>query len=199
MTQAVRKLSFEAYASLDAEDWVRLGLPEGRCEYVAGELIALPSESEPNDWIAQELFWLLAKTQLVPRRLIRPHSCEIEVSGKPRTRYPDLVLLREEHLALTQRRLFMTLPMPAPPLVAEVVSPGKDNRQRDDTAKRQQYQERGIPESWLLNPKTETVEVLALQDGHDVAFGTFHGATLLQSPSFQTLTFTAAQVFEAGR
>jgi len=199
MTQAVRKLSFEEYASLDAEDWAQLGLPEGRCEYADGELIALPSESEPNDFLANFLMFMLASSGRVPLRLIRPHSCEIEVSGKPRTRYPDLVILREEHLALTQRRLFMTLQMPAPQLVAEVVSPGKDNRQRDYTAKRQQYQERGIPEFWLLNPKTETIEVLALQDGHYVAFGTFHGSTLIQSPSFQTLNFTAAQVFEAER
>ena len=36
MTQAVRKLSFEEYASLDTEAWMRLGLPEGRCEYDDG-------------------------------------------------------------------------------------------------------------------------------------------------------------------
>jgi hypothetical protein len=38
MTQAARKLTFEEYINLDAEDWVQLGLPEGRCEYVDGEL-----------------------------------------------------------------------------------------------------------------------------------------------------------------
>jgi hypothetical protein len=28
MTQAARKLTFEEYASLDSEDWIRLGDPE---------------------------------------------------------------------------------------------------------------------------------------------------------------------------
>ncbi len=146
MTQAARKLSFEEYANLDAEDWLQLGLPEGRYEYWEGELIALPSESELNDFIANFLMFMLASSGLVPLRLLRPGKCEIEVPGNPRTRYPDLVILREEHLDLTQRRLLITLKMPPPQLVAEVVSPGKGNHSRDYTAKRQQYQERGIPD-----------------------------------------------------
>lgn len=209
MTQAIKKLTFEEYADLDAEAWTERGLPEGRCEYVdEGELNELPSESELNDWIAQELFWLLAigiaaarravaqaVAQLVPRRLIRPHSCEIEVLGKPRTRFPDLVILREEHLELTKKRLFVRLTMPPPRLVAEVVSPGDDNYQRDYEDKRKQYQERGIPEYWLLNPETGTVEVLELKDGEYVEFGKFQGTTLVQSPSFEAISFTAEQVF----
>jgi len=89
MTQAIRKLSFEEYLSLTAEDQARLNLPEGRCEYRDGECVELPSESELNDFIANFLMVILASSGLVPMRLIRPHSCEIEVSGKPRTRYPD--------------------------------------------------------------------------------------------------------------
>lgn len=102
MTQAARKLSFDEYLSLDVESWVELELLEGRCEYVDGKLIEVPSESELNDFIANLLMFLLASTKVVPLRLIRPHSCEIEVLGKPRTRFPDLVILREEHLSLTR-------------------------------------------------------------------------------------------------
>jgi Uma2 family endonuclease len=52
LTQANKKLTFEEYLNLDAEGWLQLGLPEGRCEYIDGELIEVPSESELNDWIA---------------------------------------------------------------------------------------------------------------------------------------------------
>lgn len=199
MTQAARKLSFEEYASLDAEDWLRLGLPEGWYEFDDGELIALPPESELNNWLALHLFDLLVQTKITQIRLIRPHSCEVEVPGNPRTRYPDLVILREEHLALTQRRLLITREMPPPQLVVEVVRPGKNKHKRNYTAKCQQYQERGIPEYWLLNPETQTIEVLTLENGNYITLGTFHGESLIQSPTFQTLTLTAAQVFEAGK
>jgi len=200
MIQATRRLTFEEYANLDAEDWVRLGLPEGRCEYVdEWELNELPSESEPNDFLARYLLFVLASSGVVPLRLIAIHTCEIEVSGKPRTRFPDLVILQEEHLELTKRRLFIRLAMPVPRLVAEVVSPGDDNHQRDYEAKRNQYQQRGIPEYWLLNPETQTIEVLELKDGQYGEFGKFQGSTLIQSPQFKALPFTAEQIFAAGR
>jgi Uma2 family endonuclease len=199
MTQVTRKLTFEEYASLDAEDWVKLGLPEGRCEYVEnGELFELPSKSGINTRIAHYLFLLLVNAG-IPFNLICLYACEIEVSGKPKTRYPDLVILREEHLSLTQKRLFIRLHMPNPQLVVEVVSPGNDNYKRDYTAKREQYQDRGIPEYWLLNPETETIEVLELKDGRYVELGKFQGTVPIQSPTFKSLTFTAQQVFSAVR
>lgn len=200
MTQATGKLSFEEYAGLDAETWAQQGLPEGRCEYVdAGALKPLPSESELNDFIARYLLFVLASRGVVPLRLIAIHTCEIEVTGKPKTRFPDLVILQEEHLALTKKRLLITLDMPAPRLVAEVVSPGDANYQRDYAAKRDQYQQRGIPEYWLLNPETETIVILELKDGQYVEFGQFQGSTLIQSPTFQSLPLTAAQVFNAAK
>jgi Uma2 family endonuclease len=54
------------------------------------------------------------------------------------------VILAEEHLELTRRRLTVTREMPAPRLVVEVVSARKKNRERDLVDKRKQYAERGI-------------------------------------------------------
>ena len=193
MTQATRKLTFEEYLNLDAEDWVRLGLLEGRCEYVEKEVIELPSESELNDFIANLLMFFLASSGLIPLRLIRLHSCEMEVSGKPRTRYPDLVILREEHLNLTQKRLLITLKMPAPRLVAEVVSSGDEN-QRDYTDKREQYQKRGIPEYWLINPEDRVITVLKLEKGRYIEAGVFRGDDPIYSPTFEGLNLKVNQV-----
>ena len=163
MTQAARKITFEEYLNLDAKDWVRIGLPEGRCEYVDGELFEL-SPSRLNLRIANYLLSLLVQAG-IPFDLIYTHAFEIEVLGKPRTRYPDLVILREEHLAPTKWRATITLDMPPPQLVAEVVSPGDDNAERDYTDKREQYQKRGIPEYWLINPEYQAITVLELLTG----------------------------------
>lgn len=200
MTQALRKLTFEEYANLDSEDWVRLGLPENRCEYVGnGELNELPSESELNDWIAQELFWLLAMAKIVSRRLIRPHSCEIEVTGKPKTRFPDLVILREEHITLTQKRLLIRLDMPPPRLIAEVVSPREVSRKRDYEEKREQYQVRGIPEYWLIDPENQRITVLKLAEGKYVEYGVFQGTEQINSSELGLLPITVQQILEAGQ
>ena len=195
MSQTASSLSFEDYLNLDGEGWLRLGLPEGRCEYGNGELSELPSESELNDFIANLLMFTLASRGLVPLRLIRPGKCEIEVPGKPRTRYPDLVILREEHLALTQKRLLITQQMAPPVLVAEVVSPGDENRRRDYELKRFQYQQRGIPEYWLINPEQQIVTVLVLEEGEYVELGSFRGAVAIVSPAIPNLALTANEIF----
>ncbi|BAU16003.1 hypothetical protein LEP3755_65700 (plasmid) [Leptolyngbya sp. NIES-3755] len=199
MTQAARKLSFEEYLNLESFE----GLPEGRSEFINGALTELPPESEPNDWIARYLFLLLANTGIVSARLIAIHTCELQVpvlqSTDPRNRYPDLVILREEHLQLTQRRLTIKLDMPPPQLVAEVVSPGQTNRDRDYKDKLAQYQQRGIPEYWLIDPEQKAVIVLELRSGQYVETGTFEGKNLIRSSVLKNLPLSAEQILAGGR
>jgi Uma2 family endonuclease len=132
-------MTFEEYLNLDAS----ADLPEGWFEYVDGELRQLPPKAGDDVVLINYLFFQLVSAHLVPVRLIYPYSCEVEVpvlqEGDPRTRIPDLVVLRKEHLALTRRRLTITREMPPPLLIAEVVSPGNINEQRDYDRKRQQY------------------------------------------------------------
>ncbi|NJR50652.1 MAG: Uma2 family endonuclease [Leptolyngbyaceae cyanobacterium CSU_1_3] len=197
MTQAAKKLTFEEYLTLDAEDWLRLGLPEGRCEYVDGEIIALLPESEPNQALAEYLSFVLLNAG-IPFRLIKSGDCEIEVppvkSGDPRTRIPDLVILRPEHLPLVERRLLITQQMLPPAVVVEAVSPGKDNRDRDYERKRAQYARRQIPEYWLLDREEDKVVVLELQGERYVELGVFKGSDRIISPTFPELVLTAEQL-----
>jgi Uma2 family endonuclease len=116
----------------------------------------------------------------------------------PRTRYPDLVVLKPEHLAMVTTRLTIRGDMPAPRLVAEVVSPGDDNEKRDYVDKREQYQARGIPEYWLIDPQEQTIQILKLEAGQYVEVDTFRGDDRLESPTFPMLSLTAHQVLTAG-
>lgn len=70
--------------------------------------------------------------------------------------------------------------MPPPLLVVGMVSPGKTNRDRDYQGKRTQYQARGIPEYWLIDPEQQTVTVLMLVErGYEKAL--FQGGERLVS------------------
>lgn len=194
MTQAKpRFTTFEEYLNYDDGT-------DKRYELSDGELVELPPESELNDWIANYLFLVLANARIVPARLIRPHSCELEVPVlQPKdaaNRYPDLVILDSTHLNLTQRRLTIKLEMPSPRLVIEVVSPGKVNRERDITRKRAQYAARSIPEYWLIDPEAQAITVLKLKEGQYVEVGVFKGSESIISPSFPNLDLTAEQVFK---
>ena len=99
MTRAARKLTFEEYLTLNAEDWVRLGLPEGRCEFVDGEIVQLPFEDRIN--AKTELFLLTRLASVFPEDRLCCKDTEIEVRGsKARTRVPDLMLLSAELAAV---------------------------------------------------------------------------------------------------
>lgn len=170
-----------------------------RYELIDGELRPLPPESPENDFIAQELFWFFAIARLTNRQLIRPHTCEIQVPifqpGDAANRYPDLVILREEHLTLMGKRLTITLDMPPPRLVVEVVSPGQVNRERDYTHKRAQYATLGIPEYWIVDPKEQIVMVLNLnsetgQYGESI----FRGSDPILSVVFPDLKLTPDRI-----
>jgi len=176
--------------------------PLGRFQLVDGELVELPPESEPNDFVADNLQFYLALANLFPRRLVKTHTCEVQVPvlqpKDPANRFPDLVILREEHLELTQRRLTITLDMPPPRLIAEVVSPGKTNRDRDTIHKRSQYAALGVPEYWLIDPDGKTVTVLTLGAEDYQVIGTFGGSDRIQSQELPGLSLSAGQLFEGG-
>src|SRR2546426_781474 len=47
----------------------------------------------------------------------------------------------------------------APELIIEVLSPGTENRRRDEHAKRQLYKKYGVKEFWILDPQRLTIQV----------------------------------------
>jgi Uma2 family endonuclease len=193
MFTKARFASFEEYLTADVSD-----LPEGRCEYWDGELVEVMTESSGNDSIANYLYLVLVQMGLY-YKLVRPGRAEVEVIGKPRTRFPDLTVLDSVHLPLVEKRLTITRDMPPPRLVVEVVSPGdesKPNYTRDYRDKRKQYAEIEIPEYWIVDPDREWVMVGTLVSGA-YQFATFRGEQAIVSPTFPELKLTAAQVLGA--
>ncbi|GAB4351145.1 MAG: Uma2 family endonuclease [Leptolyngbyaceae cyanobacterium] len=194
MTQArVKFTSFEEY--LSSNDAMSL---EGRYELIDGELIELPPESRLNSTIAVRILLVLLAAG-IPVELIHPGKCEVQVPvlqpHDAANRYPDLVVLQPEHLDLTQRRLTITLDMPPPRLIVEVVSPGKTNRDRDYIHKRSQYAAIGVPEYWLVDSVAQTVMVLSLQGEEYQEIGVFGQSDAIASIEFAGLRLAAAQIF----
>jgi Uma2 family endonuclease len=183
-----RFLTFEDYLSYDDGS-------ENLYELFNGELIAMPPESGINVQIATRLLVRLA--QLIGSDRVRGHGLELEVRGEPRNRYPDLTIIRDEHILQLANRNTIRLLMAPPDLVVEVVSPGDLQRDRDYIAKRLQYQDRGIPEYWLIDPELQTVMVLRLELDTYTEAGTFQSQDGILSSIFPNLQLTAAQLFAA--
>ena len=163
-----------------------------------GELIVMPPESDRNQRIASILFAYFLQAGIGPECLRM--KTEVTVLGARATvRLPDLMVLSDE-LAIAldgATRSTVTIDMPPPRLVVEVVSPGKKTIDRDYRYKRSQYQARGIDEYWIVDPTVQRVTVLTLVEGLYEA-QTFEGEATIASALLAELApakgLTAAQV-----
>ncbi|ASC69756.1 hypothetical protein XM38_006850 [Halomicronema hongdechloris C2206] len=181
--------SFEEYLAYDDGT-------DNLYELFNGELIPVPPESGFNVEIANLLFALLLP--LVGHRRMRGHGLELEVRGEPRNRFPDLTVIRDEHIAQLKARNTIRLSMAPPLLVMEIVSPGEVQRNRDYVAKRMQYQDLGIPEYWVIDPQAETILVLVLQEGVYREVATLTGEDAVVSTQLGALNILASETFTAG-
>lgn len=194
MTQAQTKpLTFADFLERNDTDGARYDL------LADGSLVAVPSEAEINNAI---VMMLLEKLMLFTQfRLAKVGVLELEVDpvGDAKcNRRPDLAILEPAHLtieSLKKRTALFWGSLP-PRLVVEVVSPGNpdtENYQRDYVWKRQQYQDWGIPEYWILDPHRDQATVLWLVDGRYQG-KLYEGAMQIVSKEFPTLTVTAADL-----
>jgi Uma2 family endonuclease len=197
MTQAkVRFSNIEEYAALTTSD-----LPECRFELVDGVIVEMGAENLQNNAIASFLFATLLR--FVPSYLLH-RGVEVEVTSAYVTcREPDLMVLPAETFDAMQldKRAIITLAMPNPALVIEVVSPGEpgsDNYKRDYEQKTKEYAARGIPEYWLIDPGRQMMIVLVLKNGQ-YRGEELRGSDRVVSPAFPDLNLTVEQVLRAGR
>ena len=184
------KLTLEEYLNYDDGT-------DNRYELVNGELVLMPPESRLNErivmWLLTQFLGLVSFDRLSLRT-------EIVVSGfRATTRIPDLMVLSEDQVAAMEgaTRSTVTLDLPPPVLVVEVVSPGKENQERDYRYKRSEYAARGIAEYWIVDPVEQQVSVLELVKGL-YEEKVYRGRDGIVSPTFSTLKLTAEQVLQAG-
>ncbi|MDX2211785.1 MAG: Uma2 family endonuclease [Oculatellaceae cyanobacterium bins.114] len=190
MATTIKRLTLQEYLNYDDGT-------DTRYELVAGELVAMPPESWNNSQIA--LFLLVQFLRFVPVNRLS-NKTEIVVLGtRATTRMPDLMVISDELVELLQgtARATITVDMPPPNLVVEVVSPGTQNQERDYRYKRSEYAARGIAEYWIVDPERAIVTVLTLVNGlyEDAVF---KGAEPIRSTVFPELMLTPEQVLKAG-
>jgi Uma2 family endonuclease len=176
---------------------------ETRRELVDGELVEMPPESRLNHEIASFLFEAFIRLGISSRLLTIGVQIAV-MRQKATARQPDFVVLSEEcaNALKGAKSDVITLEMPAPSLVVEVVSPGEpgsDNYDRDYIEKPKEYAARGISEYWLIDPNRSVVIVLVLDGKEYREIGQFRGNDRIVSPTFPELQLMAEQILNAGQ
>ena len=192
MTQAKSRFrTFEEYLSYDDRT-------DKHYEFEGGELVEMPPESPLSSRIARFLFAILLT--VFSEDLICHKDTEISVSGtQVQARLPDLMLLSEElaEILNSSSRGTITLEMPPPDLIVEVVSPGATNENRDYRFKRSEYAAKGVPEYWAIDPDENKITIFTLVNGF-YEEAVYTGEGVIQS-QVEVLRLTAEQILKRKR
>ena len=152
---------YPAQGDWSEQDFLELS-QKHRVELTDGCIEVLPMATIFHQLLADYLHTLLKSylTTVAPpehrrgRALFAP--LPIRLSSR-RFRDPDVVYLRPERLKALHAQ------PDGADLVIEIISEGKENRERDLITKRAEYAAAGIQEYWIVDPETRSVTVLMLE------------------------------------
>ncbi|MBE9063999.1 Uma2 family endonuclease [cf. Phormidesmis sp. LEGE 11477] len=184
-----RLLTIEEY--LDYDD----GTDSHDYELVDGVLVNMADEMPINTTIVTFLIIRFFQLGVSPYCLAAGHTIEMQ-SKRATARKPDLIVHSEKSSTATLQDRLLRLDQPVPRLVVEVASNSqkdKSSYRRDYVDKRKEYEQRGIPEYWIIDPIAESVVVLSLTDSA-YQESTFRGDSRIVSAEFPELTLSASQI-----
>ncbi|MGH9970526.1 MAG: Uma2 family endonuclease [Pyrinomonadaceae bacterium] len=106
---------------------------------------------------------------------------------------PDLVFVTNERWnRIVAHERFVG----APDLVIEILSPGKENRERDLRVKRQLYSKYGVAEYWIVDTDNRNVIVFRLQEGTLEESAVFKEDDEVASPLLPGFGLKVAAIFK---
>jgi Uma2 family endonuclease len=135
-------------------------------ELAKGYLEVLPMPSPKHQKIVLFLYRILfrfVEAHSLGSLLVAPVSVRL---WPGQFREPDLVFMLAEHLDREEEHHWN-----GADLTIEVISPS--NPDHDLETKRKEYAQAGITEYWIVNPNSESITVLQLEDDHYIVHGEF--------------------------
>ena len=158
-------------------------------EFTDGVLEPLPMPTDKHQTILKFMF--LAFFHFIEVRGGKVHFSPLRLRIRPgKFREPDVLLLLSATDPRRQDRFWL-----GADLALEVVS--ADKPERDLVDKKSDYAEAHVPEYWIVNPQTETITVLRLQDGAYEEAGTYRRGELATSVLLPGFSVAVAEVFDA--
>jgi Uma2 family endonuclease len=171
------------------DDYAALPDDGKRYEIVNGVLYMQPSPSWSHQEIVGRFFRYLstyAETAGIGGAFVAPLDVELATNT---VFQPDVVvLLKASHKKLKERHI-----VGAPDLAVEVVS--STIEMHDRHRKIAAYARAGVPEYWIVDPDSRTVEILFLESGEYHSQGAYRGRATLPSQIVSGLLVHVEQFF----
>jgi len=157
------------------KDYAALPDDGHRYEIVDGVLYMAPSPNRSHQNTAFEIAsYLRTHVKLTGLGQVYIAPFDVELNSQTVVQPDVIVVLNHDLNRITESRI-----VGAPDLVVEVSSPGTVGYDREK--KQQNYARAGVPEYWIADPWSRTVEVLSLVAGDYRSLGVFEGKVVLPS------------------
>lgn len=182
MTKAAIKFTYGDYKNLPEAE-------RERYELLEGELTMVPSPTPYHQDISRNLLrWL--DEHVRNRKLGKVYAAPLDVVlSEYVVIQPDLLFISRERGGIIAGEAIRG----APDLAVEILSPA--TAERDRTYKKTLYARHGVKEYWLVDPDSQTIEVLTLgRRGYRQA-GLYGQAEVLRASSLPGLEVPCAEVF----
>ncbi len=169
-----------------------LALPDDgkRYEIIKGVLFVGNAPSYDHQYICGEIFAemrnFVKKNHL---GVVITAPFEVHLSQDTRPVQPDVLFIRAERQPISGAKFFND----APDLVVEVILPSSVRVDRHD--KFDVYEQSGITEYWLVDPKARMVEVYILSGGEYALLGQYLGEEIIESQVLAGIGVVAQSLF----
>jgi Uma2 family endonuclease len=172
------------------EDYLNLPDDGRRYEIIDGVLYVTNAPNRDHQYTVVRIVYQLL--QFVESRglgEILTAPFEVHLSERSRPVQPDVLFIRAERWPTVGANFFEG----APDLVVEVLSPG--SRRTDLFIKSNAYEQAGVSEYWIANPKTRSVEIFTLVEGEYASLGEFTGDEIIRSVVLEGLEIVTSSLF----
>lgn len=173
-------VTYETYAAMP-EDGHRYEIFDGVLEMMS------PGPSTVHQGIGVRLSYLLLQS-CDSNYVILTAPLDVILS-RTNVLQPDVVMVRRDRMDIVTMRGIEG----APDLVVEVLSPG--SRRRDRVRKMPIYAKHGVPEYWIIDPESRTLEQFVLSDGKYELNELFEEDDVVASERLPCVSYRVGELF----
>ncbi|RKZ93272.1 MAG: Uma2 family endonuclease [Candidatus Parabeggiatoa sp. nov. 1] len=174
------------------EDYLKL--PDDGCRYeiIEGVLYLSNAPNIDHQFTAVEIAFqikLFVKKSQLGYVLTAPFEVHLSETTKPVQ--PDVLFIKAERWPAPGAKYFDG----PPDIIVEVLSPS--TRRVDQVIKFRAYEKAQVPEYWIADPKTHSIQVYILENQEYILLGEFIEEELIESNVLTGLKITTRSLFNA--
>ena len=188
MVTSTNKITYQEYLNYDDGT-------DKRYELVDGKLLLMNPPAKKHFNITR-LLMKLFEAEIDRQKLDIEVFAGIGVrTGTNRARIPDISLVDGNEWRNIPDEISAVIEVPLL-LAVEIVSPGREQIERDYIEKAEEYKNTGIPEYWIIDPIKQQITVLVL-DRENYNKIVFTADETIFSATFPELKITAGEILSA--